>query len=132
VLPRQPACPRNCAGTRTCQTRDVRVSGAGRPRRLNDLDETLPGPFEYDVKRMAAGFTIAARNNGFTDSDAHDVTLSSVTAYREAMAEFAQMRTLDVWYAGKSERELSSDLQEAAKKQKRKVVREAAKESEGD
>jgi uncharacterized protein (DUF2252 family) len=96
------------------------------------LDETLPGPFEYDVKRMAAGFTIAARNNGFTDSDAHDVTLSSVTAYREAMAEFAQMRTLDVWYAGKSERELSSDLQEAAKKQKRKVVREAAKESEGD
>src|SRR6266581_9792802 len=55
---------------------------------LNDFDETLPGPFEYDVKRMAASFTIAARNNGFTKPQAHDVTLASVRAYREAMAGF--------------------------------------------
>src|SRR5206468_1305122 len=58
---------------------------------LNDFDETLPGPFEYDVKRMAASFTIAARNNGFAKGDATAATLASVTAYREAMAEFAQM-----------------------------------------
>jgi uncharacterized protein (DUF2252 family) len=45
---------------------------------LNDFDETLPGPFEYDVKRMAASFTIAARNNGFTKADAHEATLRSV------------------------------------------------------
>ena len=56
---------------------------------LNDFDETLPGPFEYDVKRMAASFTIAARNNGFTKADARAATRASVTAYREAMAEFA-------------------------------------------
>jgi uncharacterized protein (DUF2252 family) len=66
---------------------------------LNDFDETLPGPFEYDVKRMAASFMIAARNNGFTKADARAATMASVRAYREAMAEFAQMRTMDIWYA---------------------------------
>ena len=49
---------------------------------LNDFDETLPGPFEYDLKRMAASFTIAARNNGFTPADARAVTVESVKAYR--------------------------------------------------
>ena len=73
---------------------------------LNDFDETLPGPFEYDVKRMAASFTIAARNNGFAKSDARAATVASVTAYREAMGEFAQMGTLDIWYAHLSEEEL--------------------------
>ena len=66
---------------------------------LNDFDETLPGPFEYDVKRMAASFTIAARNNAFAKADVRAVTQASVTAYREAMAGFAQMRTMDIWYA---------------------------------
>jgi uncharacterized protein (DUF2252 family) len=66
---------------------------------VNDFDETLPGPFEYDVKRMAASFTIAARNNGFSKADTTAVTMASVAAYREAMAGFAQMGTLDVWYA---------------------------------
>src|SRR3954466_9111153 len=66
---------------------------------LNDFDETLPGPFEYDVKRMAASFTIAARNNGFSKADTRAATMASVTAYREAMAEFAQMSTMGVWYA---------------------------------
>jgi uncharacterized protein (DUF2252 family) len=66
---------------------------------LNDFDETLPGPFEYDVKRMAASFTIAARNNGFSKADTRAATLASVAAYRQAMAEFAQMRTMDIWYA---------------------------------
>jgi uncharacterized protein (DUF2252 family) len=66
---------------------------------LNDFDETLPGPFEYDVKRMAASFTIAARNNAFSKADTKAATLAAVTAYREAMAAFAQMSTMDVWYA---------------------------------
>src|SRR6266542_5107803 len=73
---------------------------------LNDFDETLPGPFEYDVKRMAASFTIAARNNGFSKADTRTATLASVTAYREAMAAFAQMRTMDIWYAHLDEDEL--------------------------
>ena len=66
---------------------------------LNDFDETLPGPFEYDVKRMAASFTIAARNNGFTPAQARAASLASATAYREAMARFAEMRTMEVWYS---------------------------------
>ena len=66
---------------------------------LNDFDETLPGPFEYDVKRMAASFAIAGRNNGFSKADARAVALASVAAYREAMAEFAQMPTMELWYA---------------------------------
>ena len=66
---------------------------------LNDFDETLPGPFEYDVKRLAASFTIAGRNNGFTKADTRAATLASVAAYREAMAGFAAMGTLDIWYA---------------------------------
>jgi len=73
---------------------------------LNDFDETLPGPFEYDVKRMAASFTIAARNNGFVKADVREVTRASVAAYREAMAQFASMRTLEVWYARMSEDEV--------------------------
>src|SRR3954453_18223460 len=65
---------------------------------LNDFDETLPGPFEYDVKRMAASVTVAARNNGFAKSHARVATLGSVTAYRQAMAGFAAMPTMDIWY----------------------------------
>jgi uncharacterized protein (DUF2252 family) len=77
---------------------------------LNDFDETLPGPFEYDVKRMAASFTIAARNNGFPAADARAVTAAAARAYRVAMAEFAQMRTMDVWYARLDEQELKSAI----------------------
>jgi uncharacterized protein (DUF2252 family) len=62
---------------------------------LNDFDETLPGPFEYDVKRLVASFTIAARNNGFGRADTRAVTRASVAAYREAMAGFAQMGRLE-------------------------------------
>jgi uncharacterized protein (DUF2252 family) len=97
---------------------------------LNDFDETLPGPFEYDVKRMAASFTIAARNNGLTKAEAHDVTLGSVKAYRETMAEFAQMRTMDIWYARLSEQELMAALNSAALTQKDKAQKKEAERGE--
>jgi uncharacterized protein (DUF2252 family) len=80
---------------------------------LNDFDETLPGPFEYDVKRMAASFTIAARNNGFAKADRREATRASVRAYREAMASFAQMRTMDIWYAHLDEDELMAGIRAA-------------------
>ena len=73
---------------------------------VNDFDETLPGPFEYDVKRMAASFAFAGRNNGFSKADTRAATLASVAAYREAMAGFAQMPTMDIWYAHLDEDEL--------------------------
>jgi uncharacterized protein (DUF2252 family) len=78
---------------------------------LNDFDEALPGPFEYDLKRMAASFTIAARNNGFSTTDTNAVTAESVKAYRVAMAEFAAMRTLDAWYAHMSEQHIQEAMQ---------------------
>jgi uncharacterized protein (DUF2252 family) len=82
---------------------------------LNDFDETLPGPFEYDLKRMAASFTIAGRNNGFTRADTQAATLASVAAYREAMAGFAAMGTMDVWYARLDEDQLLKAIRTAAK-----------------
>lgn len=80
---------------------------------LNDFDETLPGPFEYDVKRMAASFVIAGRNNGFARADARAAALASVTAYREAVADFAQMSTMGIWYARMPEDQLMALVQDA-------------------
>jgi uncharacterized protein (DUF2252 family) len=80
---------------------------------VNDFDETLPGPFEYDVKRMAASFTVAGRNNGFAQADTRDATLESVRAYREAMASFAQMGTMDIWYARLDEDALRESIRGA-------------------
>jgi uncharacterized protein (DUF2252 family) len=94
---------------------------------LNDFDEALPGPFEYDLKRMAASFTIAARNNGFSTTDTNAVTAESVKAYRVAMAEFAAMRTLDVWYAHMSEQH----IQEAMKAFQDEASPAAAKRGKG-
>ena len=90
---------------------------------LNDFDETLPGPFEYDVERMAASFLIAARNNGFSKADARAATQASVTAYREAMAEFAQMPTMDVWYAHLDEDEVMGAIRSTVAETKKGVKR---------
>ena len=93
---------------------------------LNDFDETLPGPFEYDVKRMAASFTIAARNNGFSKADTREATMAAVTAYREAMAGFAQMGTLDVWYAHLDEDEIMTSIR--ASRRRRRAPRQDGQE----
>ena len=82
---------------------------------LNDFDETLPGPFEYDVKRMSASFTIAGRNNGFSKAEIRAATTASVRAYREAMADFAQMGTMDIWYARFSEPDLMKAIKQLTK-----------------
>ena len=97
---------------------------------LNDFDETLPGPFEYDVKRLAASFTIAGRNNGFAKVDTRAVTRASVAAYREAMAGFAQMGRLEVWYAHLTDEELLKAMRRAAKGAKTKQQTKAARRAE--
>jgi uncharacterized protein (DUF2252 family) len=66
---------------------------------LNDFDETLPGPFEWDVKRLAASMAVAGRNNGLTTKKRRRVARATVAAYRTAMREFAAMSILNVWYA---------------------------------
>jgi len=65
---------------------------------INDLDETLPAPFEWDVKRLAASVVIAAQFLKLPDRDSARVTTASVREYRERMADYASMRALDVWY----------------------------------
>ncbi len=79
---------------------------------INDLDETLPAPWEWDVKRLAASFVLACRDRGFSDAFARDTVLSCVRSYREAMAKFSQMRVLDVWYAHLDMEELVDTIQD--------------------
>ncbi|MGB9175644.1 MAG: DUF2252 domain-containing protein [Methanoregula sp.] len=66
---------------------------------INDFDETLPAPFEWDVKRLATSFYVAALDNDFSAKDCKTITRACVSAYREAIAEFSAMKVLDVWYA---------------------------------
>ena len=65
---------------------------------INDLDETHPAPWEWDVKRLAASFVVACRDKSLKDAIAKDVVMTCVRSYRESMAEFSQMKTLELWY----------------------------------
>jgi uncharacterized protein (DUF2252 family) len=87
---------------------------------LNDFDETLPGPWEWDVKRLAASMLIAARDNGCRVRDEERVVLETVARYRTAMAEFAAMRNLEVWYA---RLEVESALAEFAPQLAKKTIK---------
>jgi len=89
---------------------------------IHDLDETLPAPWEWDVKRLAASFVLASRTNGLSEARAREATLACVRAYRERMAEFSQMRAVDVWYASFEADKLIDEIRCAtirASKQKR-------------
>ena len=65
---------------------------------VNDFDETNPGPFEWDVKRLATSFVLAARDNGFPEDVVADAALASARQYRLSMAEYAAMKEIDIWY----------------------------------
>ena len=66
---------------------------------VNDFDETLPGPFEWDVKRLVASFAVAGRDRDFDTKQRKSINLAVARSYREAMQDMAQMKKLDVWYA---------------------------------
>jgi uncharacterized protein (DUF2252 family) len=66
---------------------------------LNDFDETLPGPWEWDVKRLAASIEVAGRGRNFPAKDRRRIVRATVEVYREAMRQFAEMTALDIWYA---------------------------------
>jgi uncharacterized protein (DUF2252 family) len=95
---------------------------------INDFDETLPAPWEWDVKRLATSFLIASRSNGFSEADARKTALCCVRSYRERMAEFAQMRTLEVWYARLDLETILPSIkdQEAQKRLQRRVQKAEA------
>jgi uncharacterized protein (DUF2252 family) len=97
--------PRTCLRVQLCGDAHLSNFGvyAAPDRRLvfdtNDFDETLPGPFEWDVKRLVASFAVAGRNRGFDRRKRRAINLAVSMSYREAMAAFASMRTLDLWYS---------------------------------
>ncbi len=80
---------------------------------IHDLDETLPAPWEWDVKRLAASFVLASRTNGFGDKVAREAVLTCVRSYREAMANFSTMRAIDVWYARFEVEKLIAEIEDA-------------------
>ncbi|MCU0260511.1 MAG: DUF2252 domain-containing protein, partial [Ilumatobacteraceae bacterium] len=89
---------------------------------INDFDETLPGPWEWDVKRLAASFEIAARANGFSGKDRARVVAAVVEAYRTGMSDLAERSNLDVWYARLDVEDLMRDLRDHMSSSARKRV----------
>ena len=87
---------------------------------VNDFDETLPGPWEWDVKRLAASLEVAGRDNAFADKDRRDIVTATVASYRNAMRSFAGMTNLDVWYAHADIEQIRAELDSEMKARQRK------------
>ncbi|MFF4230652.1 DUF2252 domain-containing protein [Streptomyces sp. NPDC001820] len=87
---------------------------------INDFDETLPGPWEWDVKRLAASLVIAGRENGYTDEERATIVRAAVRSYREQMRLFADMGNLDVWYAHADVEELRAVVDQELTRKGRK------------
>jgi uncharacterized protein (DUF2252 family) len=95
---------------------------------INDLDETLPAPWEWDVKRLAASFLIASRDNGHRKDAGRDAVLACVRSYREHMAEYSDMRTLDVWYSSIDSETLHATIKDKEARQRARKRIEKARE----
>ena len=80
----------------------------------NDFDETIPGPWEWDVKRLAASVIVAGRGNGFTAAVNRAAAMATVRSYREWMRRYSQMRLIDVWYSGLTEADVRAEVVGAA------------------
>ena len=89
---------------------------------VNDFDETTPGPWEWDVKRLAASMEVAARGNGFGGKDRREIVTATVASYRQAMRGFAKMTNLDVWYAHADIDQLQAEFNSQMEKRQRKMV----------
>src|SRR4051812_38264905 len=95
---------------------------------INDFDETLAGPFEWDVKRLAASFAVAGRDRGFDAKQRQTVSVAVGRSYRQAMCDFAQMRALDLWYARIDVEDLAKQwATQATAKQRKRFDRNVAK-----
>jgi uncharacterized protein (DUF2252 family) len=99
---------------------------------INDLDETLPAPWEWDVKRLAASFVVACRANGLKDAVAKEVTTACVRSYRESMAEFSQLKTLELWYRALSAEELLATLPPKLRERALKRIEKERAKSRGE
>ena len=95
---------------------------------LNDFDETLPAPFEWDVKRLVASFVVAARGNGHRRKEQRAAARTAAAAYRTTMAKAATMRFLDVWYTRFDADKLLAELGPKVKKGERQVRSEGPRQ----
>lgn len=93
----------------------------------NDFDETLPAPWEWDVKRLATSFVLAARNNKMKEADARQMAIDVATSYRNAITEYSQMNTLDLWYM---KFEMHDLLNKARSEKVREMLRAAMDKAE--
>ena len=89
---------------------------------INDFDETLPGPFEFDVARLTTSFTLAGQNNGYSSIEVENITRAAASSYRNSMARFAQMSELDIWYTRVDSSVLQSWGRDAAGKKGAQVA----------
>jgi uncharacterized protein (DUF2252 family) len=101
---------------------------------VNDFDETLPGPFEWDVKRLVASFAVAGRDRGFGAKQRRSINTTAARAYREAMRDFAAMGNLDLWYARVEVDELVQQAArlgtaKAVKRMERNIAKARSKDS---
>jgi hypothetical protein len=92
---------------------------------INDFDETLPAPWEWDLKRLVASFVLAARSNGLPDQAGRDAAIACARRYRQAMDEFANMNELDVWYARFDDSEIMASLPKDRRKAAEKLLAKA-------
>jgi hypothetical protein len=89
---------------------------------VNDFDETLPGPFEWDLKRLVASFAVAGRDLGFHSDHRRTVNLEVTRAYREAIRGLASMKTFDLWYSRVDAEALVTQFQSTASAKRRKLM----------
>jgi uncharacterized protein (DUF2252 family) len=89
---------------------------------VNDFDETLPGPWEWDVKRLAASLEVAGRENGLSSKQRREIVTAAAGRYRLAMRQFAAMTNLDVWYAHMDMNELRAEFDSQLRARQRKLV----------
>jgi uncharacterized protein (DUF2252 family) len=129
----------------TTPTPDIRVQACGdchlanfglfaTPERnlifdINDFDETLPAPFEWDIKRLAASFYVVSRNNGFSEKECKTITRACARSYRDAIAGFASMNVLDVWYAKMDMDTIIASAPDEQAKRRRQLMAEKARSS---
>ncbi|MGY2063606.1 DUF2252 family protein, partial [Nocardia gipuzkoensis] len=92
---------------------------------LNDFDETMPGPFEWDVKRLVASVAVAARANGDNDSDAEAAATAAATGYRETMNRLAGLGETDVWYEMIDAERTAELLRPRVRKRTEKIITKA-------
>jgi Uncharacterized protein conserved in bacteria (DUF2252) len=125
------------SGLRTQLCGDAHLSNFGAyasPERrlvfdINDFDETLAGPFEWDVKRLAASMIIAARENGFSKKQSQKAALAAVKTYRTAMRDFASQSILSVWYAHLNIEDALAEYKDTLSRRKLKQSKSALKKT---